>query len=281
MQHIHVASVYSQAMYEEIEAKLARRIAAVKKAVPITQEACLAQLWGLLDSNIFLSCIISELELKHPTASATVEGLLAVQFGFQKLSNEIADLTQMAAISYCALRKFGLDRFEAMNYDAGQNTHQKKAHIFEIFVQPLFDYIVESLDETKSKLSLLLRYKQRAEWFDCERLLKLCKAKKNHEKSLARELYTYLFDQDIQFQIEPQSPRGRIDLIAEQGKKDPLLLDAKVFDGIQRGKHYVCKGFRQVHHYCGQYNEQIGYVIIFNVSDKHLDFRLNSANGAP
>lgn len=47
-------------------------------------------------------------------------------------------------------------------------------------------------------------------------------------------MYAYLFDQGLDFHIEPQSVSGEPDLVAPE-----LVLDAKLFDGQARNKRYV------------------------------------------
>ena len=91
------------------------------------------------------------------------------------------------------------------------------------------------------------------------------------EKHLANSLYSYLHDQGIQFQIEPQSASGRIDLISNQSGKDRLVADAKIFNlegGQDRG--YIIKGFRQVYDYTKDYNESFGYLVIFKTCEQDL-----------
>jgi len=96
------------------------------------------------------------------------------------------------------------------------------------------------------------------------------------ETSLALDLYSYLHDQGINFNIEPSSLTGEVDLIAAQGSSDPLLADVKVFDAMNRGKAYIRKAFNQIYTYTQQYNEPSGYLIIFKVTERDLRFSLSS-----
>lgn len=90
-------------------------------------------------------------------------------------------------------------------------------------------------------LMLLLRYKHRSEWFRRDHLWELSQIEQKGEKELALDLYAYLFDQGLDFHIEPSSITGAIDLIAAQDTEDPLLLDTKIFEGDKRGKHIYVK----------------------------------------
>jgi hypothetical protein len=116
-----------------------------------------------------------------------------------------------------------------------------------------------------------LRYKHRCEWFYKEELLKVTEDSRRAEKQLALNLYSYLHDQGLNFHIEPSSISGEIDLIASQGSSDPLLADAKVF----HDKTYLRKAFNQIYTYTQQYNEPCGYLIIFRVTDRDLNFAVS------
>lgn len=126
-------------------------------------------------------------------------------------------------------------------------------------------------------MGLLLRYKHRTEWFHREYLWELAHSGRSAERNLALELYAYLYDQGIDFNIETESIRGRIDLIAAQYSSDPLLLDVKVFDGESRDKHYICKAFRQIYTYTQHFNEPFGYLVIFDIAENELRFSLQQS----
>jgi hypothetical protein len=97
------------------------------------------------------------------------------------------------------------------------------------------------------------------------------------EKRLALKLYEYLHSQGIIFTIEPKSASGKADLVSSQISSEPLIADAKIFNP-EKGKSapYILKGFRQIYQYTSDFNEPIGYLIIFNTSDKQLRFVLAS-----
>ena len=146
-----------------------------------------------------------------------------------------------------------------------------------LFLIPLCEYIEERLDASRIFLSVLIRYKHRSEWFERERLNRLLENKtRKAEKLLALDLYSYLHDRGIDFAIEPSSISGEIDIIAAQGTEDPLLADAKVFDGDGRGSHYIKKAFNQIYTYAQQYNETFCYLIIFKNTDRDLCFSLSN-----
>jgi len=130
-------------------------------------------------------------------------------------------------------------------------------------------------------LALLIRYKHRSEWFHREQLWSLSQAERRGEKLLALDLYSYLYDQGIDFTIEPSSITGEVDLIAAQDTLDPLLLDTKIFDGDSRGKQYIRKGFAQLYTYTQQYNQPFGYLVIYKITDRDLRFSLQIHGDIP
>lgn len=158
--------------------------------------------------------------------------------------------------------------------------------IREIYLEPFYDYIDEQLDDNGATLALLKRYKHRSEWFHQSNLWQL-KLKDDQQKrsqlegSLALDLYAYLHDQGLDFNIETESLRGKIDLIAAQRTDDPLLLDVKIFDNNGRNKQYICKGFRQIYTYTQQYNEPFGYLTIFKTCEEELRFALRQVGDVP
>ena|SRR5438105_11686402 len=65
--------------------------------------------------------------------------------------------------------------------------------------------------------------------------------------------------------------RGRHGKQSEGSER--LIADAKVFNP-DRGKSaaYIIQGFRQIYQYSADYNAAVGYLIIFNTSNKQLRF---------
>jgi hypothetical protein len=129
-------------------------------------------------------------------------------------------------------------------------------------------------------LGSLIRFKHACEWFWREELYKLWQDETHRgEKKLALRLYEFLHSQGIQFSIEPWSVSGEVDLVSIQSSNEPLIADAKIFNPEKsKGARYITQGFRQVYQYTSDYNEPIGYLIIFNTSDKHLRFALSSGS---
>jgi hypothetical protein len=142
----------------------------------------------------------------------------------------------------------------------------------DCFVEPLYEYLDEQLDDQRALLALLRRYKHRCEWFRREALLALWqKDKAKGERALAEDLYEYLHDQGLEFAIEPSSASGKPDLISAQVGDERLIADAKVFkDGT--GKSYLASGFHQIYQYTLDYNQPFGYLVIFKTCEDDLKF---------
>src|SRR6266581_393430 len=77
----------------------------------------------------------------------------------------------------------------------------------------------DHMNETRKAIRSI---KHRSEWFYREQLWQLASESQKGEKLLALDLYAYLYDQGINFSIEPSSLSGAIDLIAAQHTDDPL-----------------------------------------------------------
>ena len=90
---------------------------------------------------------------------------------------------------------------------------------------------------------------------------------------MAQNLYEYLYEQGVDLHIEPSSASGRPDMVSVRVGDERLIADAKVF-GPETRKAYVGQGFRQVYQYTCDYNQAIGYLVIFNTTEKQLNFLL-------
>ncbi len=168
--------------------------------------------------------------------------------------------------------KIGLDHFQ------GRNDIDDLAPFNEYVIEPFYEYIDESIDETGAILSLLRKYKERCEWFRKESLYSTWKdATQKGERLLAYDLYEYLHDQGIEFFIEPQSASGEVDMISSQPGQNKLLVDAKIFNPEKdKGKRYILSGFNQVNTYTKDFNQPIGYLVIFKTCENDLKFSLTS-----
>jgi hypothetical protein len=161
-----------------------------------------------------------------------------------------------------------------LGYSCSNNHDEAVAVFINEFVNPLFQYIEERLQDSANILSILIRYKRRCEWFYREQLYKMCKA--GGEKLLVKNLYEYLFDQGVEFNIEPWSVSGEADIVASQSGDEKFIADAKIFNPEEsKGKTYLACGFNQVYTYTNDYNQPFGYIVIYKTCDEDLDLQLS------
>lgn len=191
-----------------------------------------------------------------------------------------------AAISYWVIRKhvesageiklFSIIRPYAPRSDSQSGTEKFK----QIFVFPFFDFLDAQLAVKGCVLAQLRRYKHKIEWFRRKDLLGIYESegqrkdsggKSRGEKQLALHLYEYLYDQGVDFSIEPWSISGEADLICAQNSDDRLVADVKIFDpSAGKNKAYVISGFHQVYQYTLDHNEPFGYLVIFKTCEEGL-----------
>jgi hypothetical protein len=143
----------------------------------------------------------------------------------------------------------------------------------ELFVEPIYEYLDEQLDNQRAVCALLVKYKHRSEWFTRSELHSLVQDSARGEKKLAVDLYRYLHDQGMEFHIEPRSVSGEVDLLGDQRGDQRMVLDAKIFDPEHsKGKAYLVRAFNQVYTYARDYNESAGYLAIYQTTTAEPKF---------
>lgn len=247
----------------------------------------LVQFWTFLHSHDLFKGILDQLEQRHPHVLQKVQCLLNETLPYNEFITFDMEEEQAAA-GYFVIRdcveqpthRSGFSKVAKIGdkYGAGEGGYEEMIVAFnQVFLIPLYEYLDEQLDNQNILLYLLMRYKHRCEWFYREELLNLYKNESvKGEKLLAMDLYRYLHDQGIEFHIEPSSATGEIDLISEQVGDERLLVDAKLFKGDTR---YIRKGFHQIYTYTLTYNQPMGFLVIFNVSDHQLCFTSTYSDG--
>ena len=263
-------SDYLQHIRHKLDKRLQRLTSATREAIRGT----LHQTWAFFQGDEIIKGILDDLEARVPEAKTLVGSVISGPrraVGETELAN--------AAIAYwvvktCAttplsetVQQHGNVLLEMMEY-RGENTRRFQRE----YVEPLFDYIEEQIDDRRMVLVLLKKYKHRCEWFRREHLLTDFQANTQQgEKTLALDLYGYLHDQGIQFHIEPHSASGCPDLISAQAGPDRLVADTKLFNPKSgQDRSYLIKGFRQVYDYTKDYNEPFGYLVVFKTCEHDL-----------
>lgn len=238
----------------------------------------LKQFFNFLRGQPMLLGILDELIARFPNIEA--EGTKVAQCEAALVcDNEVED----AALSYIVLKRCS-ESSEPLcfatiisNYEHTGDKWDEHLEAFrDRFLEPLYEYLDENLDDQRAVLALLRRYKHKCEWFAREDVFKRWEQDTQWgERGLAQHMYEYLHDQGIDLHIEPQSASGEADLIAMQRTDDPLVADAKIFDPDRsKGKSYIAKGFAQVYRYTVDFNEPFGYLIVYLTGKHDLRFTL-------
>ena len=257
---------------QQIRYKLQKRLKRLNTADFQSFHWILIQVWGFLQENEVTKGILDDLERRFPAceqdADKTITG--QPQVGTTESEND--------AICYWTAKKCALSERPDIEIQIGHilshsSKHDDAIETFRLsYIEPLFDYIDEQIDDKRMVLVLLKKFKHRCEWFRRAGMFKRFKDDTGQgEKILAEDLYEYLHDQGVQFHVEPESASGRIDLVASQSGKDRLVADAKLFNperGQDRG--YIVKGFRQIYDYTRDFNESFGYLVIFKTCEQDL-----------
>lgn len=257
---------------QHVRYKLQKRLKHLNTADFQAFHFVLLRVWGFLQDNEITKGILDDLAQRCATAEAEADKTLAgePQVGTTESDND--------AICYWVVQKCAISSVSDIEIKIGFHLtrESKYADCIEGFrttyLEPLFDYIDEHIDDKRMVLVLLKKYKQRCEWFHRTELYDKYKEDTGRgEKTLAMGLYEYLHDQGVQFHIEPSSASGRIDMISEQSGPDRLIADAKLFNPERsQGRTYIVEGFRQVYDYAKDYNEPFAYLVIFKTCEQDL-----------
>ena len=209
------------------------------------------RLWGFLRNQPGLWGILEDLEKRCPEVKESADKIVE---GQPLIFNE--ELQHVAA-AYFVLRRCTEAETPEIEFGIGHNyttasKHDEALDSFRaMFVEPLYEYLDEQLDDQRAMLALLRKYKQKCEWFQRESLYKAWSGDTARgEKHLAQNLYEYLHDQGLEFSIEPASASGEADLVSAQTSDDRLIAEAKIFDTTKdKGKSHLIRAFRQIYSY--------------------------------
>lgn len=245
----------------------------------------LKQFWGFLQDQPLLLGILESLEAQSQLVESDVNRIFepgdAMVFD-SELENAVACYL---VVKRCVESDNNHAEISVAHNYCNESKYNEILETFkDIFIEPLYDYLDEHLDDSNLLLSLLVKYKHKCEWFQRDSLLSIWKSDtRRGEKRLAMHLYEHLYDQGINFSIEPASASGEVDAVSSQQGEDPLVADVKIFNPEKsKGKSYIAKGFRQVYDYTLDYNEPVGYLLIFKTCEEELKFSLpNSTHSTP
>ncbi|MCJ7790627.1 MAG: hypothetical protein MUP69_10750 [Candidatus Atribacteria bacterium] len=267
---------------QNLRHKLEKRVEKLQLTDWRTFHFSLKQFWGFLKSYPIFVGILEDLEHNCPYMETDAEKIVRKNEVIQ-----VDDELENAALSYFVFKNCYEDFSREIEMKIGaaylnegirNNNENYMLEQFKLsFLKSLYDYLDEAIDDQRAMLYFLTRYKHKCEWFQRKNLYESwssCTIK--GESSLAYHLYEYLYDQGLDFFIEPSSIKGRIDMISTQKNDDPLLVEIKIFFPKKgKGKSYIAKGFNQIYQYTLKFNKSFGYLVIYNVSGKDLRFGLN------
>lgn len=259
-----------------LQVKLERRVNRLKSTGLKAFQANLRQFLTFLRSHPVFAGIVEGLEHFHASLETEADRIV----GLQRL--DFDEELKNVAVSFFVLKKCA-DHPSPMQpariggmYDEIPQTKAGLEPFKLVFVDPVYHYLDEQLDEQRSLLALLRRYKQKCEWFQRDHLFTSWQRDVTRgERILQRHLYEYLHDQGFDFVVEPSSPSGEVDLLGDQKTDQPLVADTKIFNPSKgKGRDYIARGFSQVYSYAVDYCTAFGYLIIYNTAgnDLKLDF---------
>lgn len=245
----------------------------------------LRQFWNFLESNIFIKSIFDELE-HHLELTCNDSFKVLAESSLRKKKPLAHILTEKNNACFCYLIiKYCVNTSSgSIESEFGRGFGHSNSHPYDVFVNeilaPLCSYIDESLENREIMLGLLNRFKYKSEWFCRKKLFDIwVNASRPKEVALQKEVYQFLYDQGVDFYLEPNSASGQIDLISQQNiYNEPLLIDVKIFHDSTKIT-YLKKAFKQAYTYCNDFNEDVFYLVIFKTTEKDLsvEFSNNSS----
>jgi len=269
---------------QQLRYKLQKRVRKLNSADSRTFHFIIKRYWQFLHNNEIIKSTLEKASMLDEDGKLKAE-LIAKGSKMHGATEEEEVYLAYWVIRYCVecCHSDFPERDVSHSYTHVMDSNTNLDLFREMFVEPLYEYIDEQLDDQRAILGLLRRYKHHCEWFRRDELLEICEDEKARssepgkkgrvEKKLALHLYEFLYTQGLTFSIEPWSISGAADLIAAQGSDDPLIADVKVFDpGSQKNKSYFLSGFHQVYQYTLDYNEPFGYMVIFKTCEEGLAF---------
>lgn len=263
---------------QTIRYKIQKRLKRINTADYQFYHDVIVQSWGFLTSNPVIVGILDDLEQRVPTAKEDSQSILS-----GKLMTGETEIEHIA-LCYWLIKRCVTSKNPGIEISLGHSFHHAPKHAEAVefftqsFVEPLFDYIDEQIDDQRTILSLLRKYKHRTEWFFRDELRsRFERDTLRGERRLAMDLYAYLHDQGLDFSIEPSSISGKADLISAQTGSDRLVADVKIFDPTRsKGLSYLHAGFHQVYQYTKDHNDPFGYMVVFKTCAE--DLSINAPN---
>jgi hypothetical protein len=237
----------------------------------------LGYLLDFVDQSATLRVLTSELEA---AASIDPEAWAEDNFSIQGVDLPPKWL-DAAAVSLWATRRMAREQgnhIMVWGYGSGgrDDAHARISLLTERLVDPFVTYLHQQLDDRGSLLVALARYKLQTEWFSGRQLAEKASADSRHtETILDLNLREFLFHQGVDYPFStPLSPSGRTDIAAVLGvDTSPTVLEIKIFDPEKGyGTDRLRQGVNQARAYANDFNQSVGYLVVFNFAGEPLLF---------
>jgi hypothetical protein len=178
--------------------------------------------------------------------------------------------------------KMAIPDFEFI-FGAGGSFQDMMSSFYEQVLLPFCSYIDERIDDGDLLLYMLCRYQRECAWFEADALVERAQRADSRklEETMDSHLRGWLFREGIDYPFStPRSPSGRADIVVWQGE-EPLAIEVKVFDGVNRDCGHVKQGLWQAHRYAADYSKPFGYLVVFNTSGDLLTFEGSLGGNGP
>jgi hypothetical protein len=257
---------------------LQKRFRLVKSAPHHRYNATLRRFWNYLKNDQNFSPILANI-LNDDATKQNFENWINNNGGYETSTFEEHARFSAQFLEYIYKEESSVHSLSS-KLEINGNYQDLVDHVTEEFVTPVYEYLDESLDSNVAFLSILQRYKQKVEMFTKEELVEKIanyientedKSKRVEEKILMPNLYEYLHDQGLNIYKEVQTTTGHVDFINDATSKHPFASDGKIFDNKNKNLEYLKTGLNQVSTYCDELGRNIGYFIIFNTSNHHVE----------
>jgi hypothetical protein len=235
-----------------------------------------------IEKNVFLRVIINEAIQKYP-----IEDSLAKKwYNIPAKQRPNYESKQHSAAIFYQIFLYLIKNIEINSvcyyFEEGTNWEERKLYAIERYIASVINYLIDKLDESNTVTYLLGKYKRRTEWFFAKELLKKYENAQNkqYEQVFDDDLRLFLFEQGIDFPFSTlKTPSGRADIIGQIETNDPLIVEVKVFDLEKSyGKNRIKDGFSQCIKYANDFNKNVAYLALFNVSPKEIVFKFNDGD---
>jgi hypothetical protein len=266
-------------MLSDLRVKVRTRHSRISSCGHLEFLALSKQFFAFVNSNSVLKAVVSELLARNPDSVNEARTADPNSHILGETGEEAATLGYVKWQTFAAQdnpNKFYIDQSGGL---------REGLELFRNwYVEPLFDYLDEKLDDGNVVLATLTCYKHKVEWYRTDDVLALYEGDTlRGESRLKKHMFEFLFDQGLPFHVEPTTASGKPDVVSLDDSEHPFIGEVKIFDPERsKGPSDIKKGLYQVYRYCWDYNEPLGHLIVFNVSNKQLRVELPSApDGVP